>query len=372
MPATLTQHALNEVLEHLSRAAHPLKARLLQSLKEYYGTGKNLSAITAIPAEAIIQKVWGVKDPEEIQQKQNHLECLKASLNAELRQLRNDGNNPEGIFIGPHNIFMVPATEPHPSSDQDGPERKPSRSLNEVVSSFDSLVSEMQQLGSDAGADGNVSGQEPSEIEKTRKHLQDLAKRKTAPPGRAESSEPRKSASAAAPRRISETAPRENRPATDSKNTRRAGERSPSGMEIEEVARNVLATDASVAELLPPGLESDHTPIPEARKQRTEAPTRPEPLQNQEESAPAQETADSAALEVEEVSGEGEQACPTLIFADDASSREGDAVESGRRTAAEKHRGSEAQLQPEKNTGRLVATLSQLFEPSGENVTEGT
>ncbi|MBI5559579.1 MAG: hypothetical protein HY885_18305, partial [Deltaproteobacteria bacterium] len=105
--AFVTLQGMDEAMAHLNPNSDTLKGRLAILIRSYFPTEESVQAIVSISAEDIIRQLWEIDDPEEIRQKKKNLSGLKSSLNKTLKELAQQGQNPEGLIIGRDNVFTI-------------------------------------------------------------------------------------------------------------------------------------------------------------------------------------------------------------------------------------------------------------------------
>ena len=81
------------------------KYRLVHAILQFYVTEDSVNTLGAIESDALISSIWG-KDTD-IRSKRKNLSSLKSSVNADLMKCFKDGENTEGITIGPSNTFVM-------------------------------------------------------------------------------------------------------------------------------------------------------------------------------------------------------------------------------------------------------------------------
>ncbi len=109
MAAMITIEGIGNVLSSLGYLhENTLKSRLLVLVRNSYDNNTDASAIEDIDRDDLIRSLWGLgSDPETVKNKRRSFSSLKSSVNKDLRDLYKNGRNPEGITLGPHNIFAL-------------------------------------------------------------------------------------------------------------------------------------------------------------------------------------------------------------------------------------------------------------------------
>jgi hypothetical protein len=107
---SITLKGIEKAVEGLSyKHGSALKYRLVSVIRGFYGqTGEHLDSAGSIPAEDLIRLLWDVdEDQEALRSKKKNLSSLKSLVNTDLKRLYQEGKNPEGIVIGPENLFTI-------------------------------------------------------------------------------------------------------------------------------------------------------------------------------------------------------------------------------------------------------------------------
>lgn len=90
------------------RNSRSLKYRLIHAIKQFYDSDQSLQAIRAIDPYELVPLVWdNIIDTDQLKSKRKNLNSIRSSINSDLMKLFRDGNNPEGIIIGPFNVFSM-------------------------------------------------------------------------------------------------------------------------------------------------------------------------------------------------------------------------------------------------------------------------
>jgi len=91
------------------RNENALKYRLIAVIKGMYGKdGQFIEPAHGIDSEELIRILWEVDpDPDSFRNKRKNLSSIKSSINADFKRLYREGKNPEGIMIGPENLFTI-------------------------------------------------------------------------------------------------------------------------------------------------------------------------------------------------------------------------------------------------------------------------
>jgi len=109
MASILTLEGIDQAissLKHINK--NTLKYRYVHHIRQFYSNEDPVESVGEIGNEELIKILWdtGVS-PEEIKKKRKNLNNLRSSVNADFKKLYDKGGNPEGIKIGPDNIFVM-------------------------------------------------------------------------------------------------------------------------------------------------------------------------------------------------------------------------------------------------------------------------
>lgn len=107
---SITLNGIQEAVHGLGyRNESALKYRLVAAIRERYGTNGEFSEpAQGIEPEELIRHLWDVDpDPDSLRSKKKNLSSIKSSVNADFKRLYQEGKNPEGITIGPENLFTI-------------------------------------------------------------------------------------------------------------------------------------------------------------------------------------------------------------------------------------------------------------------------
>jgi formylglycine-generating enzyme required for sulfatase activity len=84
------------------------KYKYVHHIRQYYTNENSVESVDEIDNEELIKILWDTGgSSEEIKKKRKNLNSLRSSVNADLKKLYMSGKNPEGIKIGPGNIFAM-------------------------------------------------------------------------------------------------------------------------------------------------------------------------------------------------------------------------------------------------------------------------
>ncbi|MBU3946698.1 MAG: SUMF1/EgtB/PvdO family nonheme iron enzyme [Proteobacteria bacterium] len=109
MNEAITLKGIGQAIEGLNyRNKNALKYRLIYTIREFYHDDSSVETLKEIETEKLIGLLWNeANDPAAINHKRKNLNSLKSSINTDLKKLYAEDKNPEGIIIGPNNIFSM-------------------------------------------------------------------------------------------------------------------------------------------------------------------------------------------------------------------------------------------------------------------------
>jgi formylglycine-generating enzyme required for sulfatase activity len=107
--AIISLNSIEETINQLNyRSDKSLKYKLLHAIRAFYTDEASVRTIEAIPPEPLIEALWVTGgDPHLVSKKRKNLNSVKSSVNSDLQKLFKAGNNPDGISISAHNIFVI-------------------------------------------------------------------------------------------------------------------------------------------------------------------------------------------------------------------------------------------------------------------------
>jgi formylglycine-generating enzyme required for sulfatase activity len=131
MASVITLTGIDQALSHLKHTNKmTLKYRFVKYIRDYYVDDDSLIALKKIDPAELIKLLWDSDDdPEVIKNKRKNLTSLRSSVNADLKKLYENGLNPEGIKIGPDNIFVMSEDAKDKILDKFGYELQPDGTL---------------------------------------------------------------------------------------------------------------------------------------------------------------------------------------------------------------------------------------------------
>ncbi len=93
-------------LDYLNRNA--LKYRFVHTIRQYYTNEDSVESMLDIDTDELVKVLWNTGDDlVAIKNRHRNLSSIRSSVNADLKKLYEEGNNPEGIAVGPANIFIL-------------------------------------------------------------------------------------------------------------------------------------------------------------------------------------------------------------------------------------------------------------------------
>lgn len=109
MPIIIKLQDIDEAIENLHyKNETTLKSRLLRAVRQYYSDDSSAESLQTIDAEELVKTVWETGDDRDLlKTKRKNFSSLKSSVNSDLKKLYVEGKNPQGIVIGPDNIFAI-------------------------------------------------------------------------------------------------------------------------------------------------------------------------------------------------------------------------------------------------------------------------
>lgn len=109
MANVISLEGIDQAISNLNyRKKNSLKYRLAHTVRQFYENESSIESIDSIGAEQLVALLWDTGDDSEIiKKKRKNLSSVKSSLNAGLKQLYREKRNPEGIIIGPANVFVM-------------------------------------------------------------------------------------------------------------------------------------------------------------------------------------------------------------------------------------------------------------------------
>lgn len=161
MAAMITIEGIDEALSNLPyRNRTTLKPRLLNLVRSLYDHNDSTASVVGIDRDELIRSLWDLgNDPTAIRNKRRNFSSLKSSINKDLKNLFESGRNPEGIILGPDNIFTLCDDAKDRILDQlsdtiKGSERANLDKITKVLEAVDEILSDPNALPDSQGAEG--------------------------------------------------------------------------------------------------------------------------------------------------------------------------------------------------------------------------
>jgi len=109
MASLITLEGIDQAISNLTyKKKNALKYRLVTTVRQHYKDENSVETIQGIDADELAKVLWNIgDDPAATESKRKNLRRIRYALNADLRGLYTEGKNPEGITIGPTNIFVM-------------------------------------------------------------------------------------------------------------------------------------------------------------------------------------------------------------------------------------------------------------------------
>lgn len=109
MASVITIQGIDQAISNLNYTnKNALKYRLVNTIRGYYADESSVETLPEIDTDELVKVLWNTgDDPRAIKNRRRNLNSIKSSVNADLKKLYQEGNNPEGITIGPANIFTL-------------------------------------------------------------------------------------------------------------------------------------------------------------------------------------------------------------------------------------------------------------------------
>ncbi len=109
MQPKISLKGIDEAIETFPKTKREnLKYKLITTIRTYYQSDSDIEKIKSIPPDDLIKILWDTgDDPAKIKEKKKNFSNLKSTLNRDLRNMFNHGQNPEGVKIGRNNVFVM-------------------------------------------------------------------------------------------------------------------------------------------------------------------------------------------------------------------------------------------------------------------------
>jgi formylglycine-generating enzyme required for sulfatase activity len=83
-----------------------LKYKLIYAIRQYYVDDSSVDFLKSIDTEELVKTLWHTGEcPGLIKSKKKNLSSIKSGVNADLKNLYQEGKNPQGVVIGQSNVF---------------------------------------------------------------------------------------------------------------------------------------------------------------------------------------------------------------------------------------------------------------------------
>lgn len=109
MASIITLSGIDDAISNLNyNNKNTLNYKYVHHIRLYYTNKNSVESVGEIDNEELIKILWDTDgNPEVIKKKRKNLSSLRSSVNSNLKKLYMNGKNPEGVKIGPGNIFVM-------------------------------------------------------------------------------------------------------------------------------------------------------------------------------------------------------------------------------------------------------------------------
>lgn len=109
MAAVVSISGIDEAIKNLDyKAKDSAKLRLIRAIRAHYAGDSALTTLQAIDSDILVQEVWDTAfDDHRLRSRRKNLASIRSSVNADLKLLFGNGQNPDGIIIGSSNTFVM-------------------------------------------------------------------------------------------------------------------------------------------------------------------------------------------------------------------------------------------------------------------------
>ena len=109
MAVILKIQDIDEAIANLQyRSKGTLKCKLIHTLRQYYADDSSVESLQSINHDELIKSLWCIgDDPEAVKCKRKNLSSIKSGVNTDLKKLYHKGKNPQGVIVGPNNVFAM-------------------------------------------------------------------------------------------------------------------------------------------------------------------------------------------------------------------------------------------------------------------------
>jgi hypothetical protein len=107
--ATISLAGIDKAISSLGyQNSNSLKFRFVRAIRQYYDSDEAIGRIGSIDSDQLIGVIWQIGEKNiSAESKHKNLQSIKTSVNKDLMELFERGNNPEGIIVGPSNTFVM-------------------------------------------------------------------------------------------------------------------------------------------------------------------------------------------------------------------------------------------------------------------------
>jgi len=156
----ITLKGIDEALSNLNyRNKNSLKYRIVHSIRDFYADEASVESMREIETDELIKLSWDTgDDPTIIRNRRRNFSSIKSSINGDLKRLYRDGKNPEGLTIGPTDIFVISdeAKEEILKNFTYGAKGETAFTMSqitEVLKVVNDILSKPEQIADEGGAD---------------------------------------------------------------------------------------------------------------------------------------------------------------------------------------------------------------------------
>jgi len=107
--SVITIKGIDQGISNLNcRDKNALKYRLVNIIRQFYENENSVESMQGIDRDELVKLLWNIgDDPAIIKKKRKNLSSIKSSVNDNLKKFYKEKKNPEGIILGPTNIFVM-------------------------------------------------------------------------------------------------------------------------------------------------------------------------------------------------------------------------------------------------------------------------
>ncbi len=104
--ASISLKGIDHAIENLNYRDNSIKHKVLSFIRHCYSSEQSIETLKSINTDSIVQAVWNTGDnTSKIRTKRRNFSSIKSSINADLKKLSKQNQNPENITITDANIF---------------------------------------------------------------------------------------------------------------------------------------------------------------------------------------------------------------------------------------------------------------------------